>query len=98
MGNTAEDYEQKARALIDDRMASVRSLANAAAEADRANAQLLEAWSHAEKAGWSTSELSAIGFTPPRGRRASRGRGTRARRARTTETATPPEHPSPAHD
>lgn len=81
---TAEELEQKARQLIDDRMATVRQLAHTAGEVEATDAlegarrEHATAWAAAQKAGWTATELTKIGVPAPKASRNSRPRKQRA--------------------
>lgn len=82
---TAEELEQRARDLIDDRMATVRALAQTGAEVNRAqdalDAALREhaaAWNTAQKAEWTAAELTRIGVPAPKVKKAPRARKQRS--------------------
>lgn len=90
--------EDRARQLIENRMQSVRALADAQSHAQRATAAAEEAdrahaaaWANAERQGWTSAELTKIGLTPPRARRAGRPRQQRRRPAPAPTQNTAPE-------
>lgn len=79
-----EAAEQRARDLLEARMASVRDLVTKAAEAEErrhalgeAEAEVREAWRTALRGGWSAEELRSLGVAEPTTtarRRARRGK------------------------
>lgn len=98
-----EAAEQRARELLDSRIASVRDLVTKASIVeDRrsdladAEAEASNAWRAALRDGWSVDELKSLGLTEPaaKRRRARRGKGTQT--VKESAPATSPETPSPS--
>lgn len=83
------EIQDKARALLSDRMDSIAALESGALglaesrEAVKAAERIAsEAWAAARTAGWSTQELRSLGFVEPTDRRGGRRpTGSRSRRA-----------------
>lgn len=85
--------EDKARALLEGRLNSVRTLASTVERLDQARAAVAaaekandDAWSEATNAGWTTAELAQLGFTAPKSK-GGRARSTSRRRATSTRPA-----------
>lgn len=90
------NIEDRARSLIEGRMQSVRALVDADTTTKRARAAVEEAekahaaaWADAERQGWTSTELTKIGLTPPRTRRPGRPRTQRRRPQPAAEQAQP---------
>lgn len=102
---TAQTYETRLAALVDNRMAAGTALAGAAAERDarraafdEAEANYAAAYADAMAAGWSESELRKAGLDAATGRAAKaarRGRPARSARTTTEQSALEPT-PEPA--
>jgi len=100
-----EDLERRARALLDDRIEAVRTLATARQaaldkreEADEAERADSTAYQAALRAGWTADELKKVGFE-----KSARKAPGRPRRARSTAQPSangdaPDGAPSPAGD
>lgn len=93
---TAQTYESRLAALVDNRMAAGTALAGAAAERDarraafdEAEANYASAYAEAVAAGWSESELRKAGLDASATRAAKAGRRTRTARAVSTTPARP---------
>lgn len=85
-----DNLEQKARALLGNRVTAVRQLAQTRQAVDDARAALEQAEkadAAAQKSGWSTEELRKLGLDAPARRTPGRPRGTSKRTARTDSTA-----------
>lgn len=93
---TPESIEQAAKALLDNRLESVRQLGATQAarrDADRRAADAAradtEAYDAALKDGWSDAELSELGFTKPDKTRGAKGTRGRSRAPRPAASPTP---------
>lgn len=85
---TPQTAAEKARELLSSRVAVIESLAAAAnahseaqAKADEAARTLAQAYADAERAGWSTSELTQFGIRKPDRRAPGRPRAGRKPKA-----------------
>lgn len=90
-----EAAEQRARELLDSRIASVRALVTKAATVDEHRAALAEAeadvasaWRAALRDGWSADELKSLGLSEPV--------PTKRRAKRVRKSSSPPASSSPA--
>lgn len=86
----ADEIETHARAMLDNRITAVRTLAETRAHVAEARARLQEAeatdgraFADAVRAGWTEQDLKALGFDPPTRRAPGRPRGPK-RADRTT--------------
>lgn len=89
-----EAAEQRARELLDSRIASVRELVTKAATVDEQRAALAEAeadvasaWRAALRDGWSADELKSLGLSEPV---PTKRRAKRVRKAASTSAGSSP--------